>query len=105
MKTDKQLRREVVNTWKKRLKLTVDDILGGKLPPSSKNCAFCKHYMGLDCADCPVSKETGSQCCRGTPYVKAATLYLEIYSGKHHRLAQFHKAVQKEIDFLEALEV
>ena len=114
MKTDKQLRRLCVNHWKRMLKLTVDDIRNEKEYPNQENCAFCRVYinpkpefddMRPACHGCPIYKKTGKKACRETPYVSATVLYLEIRNREHRRLSEFRKAVQKEIDFLEALEV
>jgi len=109
MKTNKQLRRECVNHWKRMKKLSVEDILNGKESLSRWNCAFCRVYefpaaAPLECGGCPVKETTGKKFCHDTPYEHAADLYNGIYSGYHRKIAAFRRAVQKEIDFLESLE-
>ena len=111
-KTNKQLRRMAVNHWKRMLKLSIDDIREGKEAPTSENCAFCEVYAlpknidnGTPCRGCPVWIKTGKPGCLGTPYYEAACLYNKIRSEKSKRIKDFRTEVQKEIEFLESLEV
>ncbi len=106
--TNKQARRKCVNHWKRMLKLTVEDIRNEKEAPIAENCAFCNLYfdLGVDgCTGCPVMKKTGEQYCDNTPYGKASSIYNKIQFGSKTSIRPFYKAVQKEIDFLEALEL
>ena len=100
-KTDYQLQRMCVASWKRKLKLSIADIKKGKEKTSSENCAFCE---AKSCLKCPVMLKTGIDYCGGTPYLKAHHLYTDIENECHRKLKTFHKAVQKEIDFLKALE-
>lgn len=109
-KTDKQLRRMCVNHWKRMLKLTVEDIRDGKEYPDDENCAFCNKYIDKDCRGCPVFVNTGEPYCHGTPFTGAAYQYEHIKDCVKSDLSEsdlenFYKAVQKEIDFLEGLEL
>ncbi len=108
-KTDKQLRGMCVNHWKRMLKLTVRDIKqsrdgDGKDAPTANNCAFCVAYSDDSCRGCPIQLKAGKRICENTPYLAAYRLYDDIADGNHRRIKAFHKAVQKEIDFLESLE-
>ena len=103
--TNKQARRKSVNHWKRMLKLSVEDIRDGKESPSSENCALCHLYISDDCKGCPVAEKTGRILCQETPYKTAVDLYVQIKYGDHKDLKSFRKAVQKEIDFLEGLEL
>ena len=103
-KTDKQLQRMVVASWKRRMRLSIEDIKKGKGCSNTDNCAFCGKYYGDDCARCPAALKVDNYLCMGTPYSKAIGLYTEIKAGWHRKIKTFHKAVQKEIDFLKTLE-
>ena len=104
-KTDKQLQRMVVASWKRRLKLSIEDIKEGKMFLGQQNCAFCvKYWSEGNCPDCPVSSKTRSGHCRGTPFKRASTLYYGIRWKAHRKIKTFHKSVQKVIDFVKALE-
>lgn len=111
-KTDKQALRLCINTWKRRLKLTVEDIRKCKEAPTPDNCAFCQIYLKeicsgiyFTCNGCPIKKKTGQNACNGTPYWRAQELYERIWEKKSKALKTFHAAVRKEIKFLEALKV
>lgn len=105
-KTDKQLRRMCVNSWKRRLKLSVKDIVVGKAAPVPENCAFCVMYIDGEnaCSLCPVRLKTGKSHCDDTPYEKADFLYQAIQDDGKRNIKDFHKAAQRVIDYLEALE-
>ncbi len=103
--TNKQARRKCVNHWKRMLKLTVEDIKAWREVPDGDNCAFCELYLELGCEGCPISQKTGEVRCGNTPYKGAHTWYISINQGQSTNLKSFYKAVQKEIDFLEALEL
>jgi len=105
--TNKQAKRKVLAHWRRMLKLSVEDIKAGKEMPVGENCAFCQMYAipFKFCSDCPVAEKSGRANCHGTPYYDAHRLYYEIYFGSHKRPSEFRQAVQREIKFLESLEV
>ncbi|HLF66427.1 MAG TPA: hypothetical protein VI522_02300 [Gammaproteobacteria bacterium] len=95
---------ESIAHWQRMLKLTIEDIRNNKEYPSARNCALCSLYIcNFNCNGCPVNHKTGLDGCKGTPYQEATDLYEAIYKGTPHAIKTFHKAVQKEVQFLESL--
>ena len=104
--TNKQAKRKCIQHWKRMLKLTVEDIQNYEEAPVTDNCSLCEiHWTTHGCPSCPIKKSTGKDYCKNTPYEKANALYREIFFTEHKRLSQFRKAVQREIKFLERLDV
>ena len=101
--TTAQALKQSIAHWQRMLKLSVEDIRNNKEEPLAPNCALCSLYIDGDCEGCPVKNKTGYVLCRKTPYKEAADLYYAIYKCTSRALKTFHKAVQKEIDFLGSL--
>ncbi len=105
-KKAEQALRQSIQHWKENLERAEGDRVS-KIDTSARSCALCNMFFESGCQGCPVSCQTGKDCCNGTPYIRARETIREYLSlpldRRHHELPAIVKAVKDEIQFLESL--
>ena len=109
--TPKQALRQSINHWKRMRNFTKKEALEGNEKPYSSHCALCIEYLykydeaNQQCTGCPVREKTGEISCIDSPYLAAEAAWADWLVYGDGTKKQWQAAADKEIDFLESLEV